>query len=45
MDRLLQCEHQKVTRKREVQKLDLHPILSWSRVLDRNVRTQPVQTK
>ena len=49
MDRLLQCVHQRVTRKPEVQKLDLHSILYsilfWSRFLDRNFGTHSVQTK
>ena len=43
--RLLQCVQQRVTRKPEVQKLDLHSILYWGRVLDWNVGTQLVQTK
>ena len=42
IDRLLQCVHQRVARKQE---LDLHSILWWSRVLDRNAGAQPVQTK
>ena len=45
VDRLLQCVHQRVARKPQVQELDLYSILYWSRVLDRNVGAQPVQTK
>ena len=45
IDRLLQCVHQRVAGKPEVQELDLHSILWWSRVLDRNAGAQPVQTK
>ena len=36
VDGLLQCGHQRVARKPEVQKLDLFSILYCSRVLDRN---------
>ena len=43
VDKLLQCVHQRVARKPQV--LDLYSILYWSRVLDRNVGAQPVQTK
>ena len=39
------CVHQMVTRKPQVQELDLYSVLYWSRVLDRNVGAQPVQTK
>ena len=45
VDRLLQCVHQRVARKPQMQELDLHSILYWTRVLDRNVGAQPVQTK
>ena len=45
VDKLLQCVHQRVARKPEVQELDLYSNLYWSRVLDRNVGAQPVQTK
>ena len=45
MDRLLQCVHQRVARKPEVQELDLYKILYWSRILDRNVGAQPAQKK
>ena len=45
VDKLLQCVHQRVARKPQVQELDLYSILYWSRVLDRNVGAQPVQTE
>ena len=45
VDRLPQCVHQRVARKPEVHELDLYSILYWSRVLDRNVGAQPVQTR
>ena len=45
LDRLLRCVHRRRTRKPEVQTLELYSILRWSRVLDRNAGTQPLQAR
>ena len=44
-ERLLHCVHQRLTKKPDVQTLDLDSILHWSRVPDRNAEVQPSQAQ